>query len=698
MEGEKLASSNISILDIIKKADILMPLVVVGILVVMIIPVHATILDVFLTLSISVSLIILLVSLYIKEPLDFSTFPSVLLISTLFRLSLNIASTRRILLHGSEGEDAAGAVIMSFGQFVVGGNFVVGFIMFLILVIINFVVITKGSGRVAEVAARFTLDAMPGKQMSIDADLNAGVIDEKTARKMREDIQRRADFYGAMDGASKFVRGDAVAGLLITAINIVGGLIVGVAQFDMDVAEAAKRFTLLTVGDGLVSQMPALIVSTAAGIVVTRAGEHTELGTRLISEMFKSSKIMGVAGGILIFFGIIPGLPKISFFATGTILIAISYFIKKSSQESLAQESKEDEEAPEISEEEAVKNLLDMDTMELEIGYSLIQLVDTDRGGNLLARIKSIRRQIAIDMGFIVPPVRIRDNLQIEPNRYSILIKGVKLAKGAVFPDRWLVMNPDGDLTLVNGIDAKDPAFGIDAKWVTAQEKENAELEGFTIVDPSTVISTHLTEVIKSNAYELVGRQETQELLEKLKEKIPKLVEDLVPGIMDLGIVHRVLQNLLKERVSIRNLQTILEILASFGTTSKDVGYLTEKVRLGLKRQISENLLSTDGRLHLFTLTSAVEQSLAKNIQSTDEGKEIVVDPSLGQKILSALIKKVDEVTMKGLPAVLVVSPPLRLPFRRFVEKFINNLNIISHNEISDNIKIESLGNVEIQL
>lgn len=698
MEGEKLASSNISILDIIKKADILMPLVVVGILVVMIIPVHATILDVFLTLSISVSLIILLVSLYIKEPLDFSTFPSVLLISTLFRLSLNIASTRRILLHGSEGEDAAGAVIMSFGQFVVGGNFVVGFIMFLILVIINFVVITKGSGRVAEVAARFTLDAMPGKQMSIDADLNAGVIDEKTARKMREDIQRRADFYGAMDGASKFVRGDAVAGLLITAINIVGGLIVGVAQFDMDVAEATKRFTLLTVGDGLVSQMPALIVSTAAGIVVTRAGEHTELGTRLISEMFKSSKIMGVAGGILIFFGIIPGLPKISFFAIGTILIAISYFIKKSSQESLAQESKEAEEAPEISEEEAVKNLLDMDTMELEIGYSLIQLVDTDRGGNLLARIKSIRRQIAIDMGFIVPPVRIRDNLQIEPNGYSILIKGVKLAKGAVFPDRWLVMNPDGDLTLVNGIDAKDPAFGIDAKWVTAQEKENAELEGFTIVDPSTVISTHLTEVIKSNAYELVGRQETQELLEKLKEKFPKLVEDLVPGIMDLGIVHRVLQNLLKERVSIRNLQTILEILASFGTTSKDVGYLTEKVRLGLKRQISENLLSTDGRLHLFTLTSAVEQSLAKNIQSTDEGKEIVVDPSLGQKILSALIKKVDEVTMKGLPAVLVVSPPLRLPFRRFVEKFINNLNIISHNEISDNIKIESLGNVEIQL
>ena len=685
-------------MDIIKKADVFMPLVVVGILVVMIIPVHATILDIFLTLSISISLIILLVSLYIKEPLDFSTFPSVLLISTLFRLSLNIASTRRILLHGSEGENAAGAVIMSFGQFVVGGNFVVGFIMFLILVIINFVVITKGSGRVAEVAARFTLDAMPGKQMSIDADLNAGIIDEKTARKMREDIQRRADFYGAMDGASKFVRGDAVAGLLITAINIVGGLIVGVAQFDMDVAEAAKRFTLLTVGDGLVSQMPALIVSTAAGIVVTRAGEQTDLGTRLVFEMFKSSKIMGVAGGILLFFGFIPGLPKISFFVIGIILISLSYFMRRSSQESVQKQEKEAEAPQEIPEDEAVKNLLDMDTMELEIGYNLIQLVDAERGGNLLSRIKSIRRQIAIDMGFIVPPVRIRDNLQIEPNGYSILIKGVKVAKGVVFPDRWMVMNPDGDLSSISGIDTKDPAFGIDAKWVAAQEKENAELEGFTVVDPSTVISTHLTEVIKSNAHELVGRQETQELLDRLKEKFPKLVEDLIPGIMDLGIVQRVLQNLLKERVSIRNLQTILEILASFGTTSKDVGYLTEKVRLGLKRQISESLLSTDGRLYLFTLASAVEQLLAKNIQTTDEGKEIVVDPAFGQKILSALIKKVDELTMKGLPPVLVISPPLRLPFRKFVEKFISNISVISHNEISDNIKIESLGNVEIQL
>lgn len=686
------------VLSKLKSGDIFMPFIVVGILIVMIIPVPATLLDIFLTMSITLALIILLVSLYIKEPLDFSTFPSVLLISTLFRLSLNVASTRRILLHGAEGEDAAGAVIMSFGQFVVGGNFVIGMIIFLILVIINFVVITKGSGRVAEVAARFTLDAMPGKQMSIDADLNAGIIDEMQAKKLREDIQKRADFYGAMDGASKFVRGDAVAGLLITAINIVGGLIIGVAQFNMTVGEAARRFTILTVGDGLVSQMPALIISTAAGIVVTRAGEQADLGSRLLSEMFKTTKILYVTAAILFFFGLIPGLPKLSFFTLSAVMFAIAYY-SKSSLKSVEEEKEEEaEKEEEMPEEKAVRDLLEMDTMELEIGFNLIQLVDESKGGNLLGRIKSIRRQIALEMGFIVPPVRIRDNLQIDPNNYTILIKGVKVATGFVLPDRWLVMNPDGDLKTIEGVDTKDPAFGLEAKWVDAAERERAEIEGYTIVDPATVIATHLTEVIKSNAYELVGRQETQDLLDKLKEKYPKLVEDLVPNILDLGLVHRVLQNLLKERISIRNLQTILEVLASYGTQSKSVDYLTEKVRVALKRQISESLLAADGKLYVFTLASQIEQFLAKNIQQTDDGKDIVIDPSFGQKILSALMKKVDEINLKGLPPVLVISPPIRLPFRRFVEKFIPNLNIISHNEISDNVKIETLGNVEIQL
>lgn len=690
-------ATEIGILGKIKSADVFMPFIVVGILIVMILPVPAVLLDIFLTISITLALIILLVSLYIKEPLDFSTFPSVLLIATLFRLSLNVASTRRILLHGAEGEDAAGAVIMSFGQFVVGGNFVVGFIVFLILVIINFVVITKGSGRVAEVAARFTLDAMPGKQMSIDADLNAGIIDEMQAKKMRENIQKRADFYGAMDGASKFVRGDAIAGLLITAINIVAGLIIGVAQFDMAVGDAAKRFTILTVGDGLVSQMPALIISTAAGIVVTRAGEQTDLGSRLLTEMFKSNKILYVTASILLFFGLIPGLPKLSFFLLSATLFAIAFSTRSTLKEELKEEEKEKEEE-ELPEEDAVKELLAMDTLELEIGFNLIQLVDESKGGNLLGRIKSIRRQIALEMGFVVPPVRIRDNLQIDPNGYHILIKGVKVATGIAFSDKWLVMNPEGDLNLVEGLETKDPAFGLQAKWVDASNREMAEIEGYTIVDPSTVIATHLTEVIKSNAYEIVGRQDTQDLLDKLKEKYPKLVEDLVPNILDLGIVHRVIQNLLKERISIRNLQTILEVLASYGTQSKDVDYLTEKVRSALKRQISESLLAPDGKLYVFTLASNIEQTLAKNIQNTEDGKEIVIDPSFGQKILSAVIKKVDEITAKGLPAVIVISPPIRLPFRKFVEKFISNLNVISHNEIADNVKIESVGTVEIKL
>ncbi|KAA0257118.1 flagellar biosynthesis protein FlhA [Deferribacter autotrophicus] len=686
------------IMKYFKQSEMLIALAIVGILIVMILPMPALLLDFFLTLSITLAVIILLVSVYIKEPLEFSTFPSVLLIVTLFRLSLNVATTRRILLHGSEGEEAAGAVIKAFGQFVVGGNFVVGFIIFLILVIINFVVITKGSGRVAEVAARFTLDAMPGKQMSIDADLNAGLIDEQTARKRREEIQRQADFYGAMDGASKFVRGDAVAGLIITAINIVGGLIIGVAQHGMTISDAAKRFTILTVGDGLVSQIPALIVSTAAGIVVTRAGGEADLGRQLISQLFQSSKILFVAGGILFFFAIIPGMPKVSFILLAILLFGMGYMMRNVKEGVSAEaEEKEEEEAEETPEEEMVKELLDIDLMELEIGFNLIPLVDTNRGGTLLNRIKSIRRQIAMEMGFIVPPIRIRDNLQIDPNSYLVFIKGVKVASGTVYPDKYLVMNPEGDLENIDGIPTKEPAFNLDAKWVDEIEKEKAELEGMTVVDPSTVISTHLTEIIKTYAYELLGRQETQELIDRLKEKYPKLVEDLIPNILDIGLVQRVLQNLLKERVSIRNLPTILETLASYGTQNKDIEYLTEKVRTALKRQITESLLAPDGRLYVFTLAPQIEQMIAQNIQQGDDGREVVMEPTTAQKLLQQLINKTKEITEQGFNPVLVISPPIRFPFRRFVEKFVPNLYVISHNEISENVQIESLGTVEIK-
>lgn len=684
---------------ILKRTDVLMPIGVAGILVIMILPVPALLLDLFLTISISFAVIILLVSLYVQEPLDFSTFPSVLLIATLFRLSLNIATTRRILLHGNEGVDAAGAVIESFGQFVVGGNFVVGFIIFLILVIINFVVITKGSGRVAEVAARFTLDAMPGKQMSIDADLNAGIIDELEAKKQRENIQKRADFYGAMDGASKFVRGDAIAGLIITAINILGGLIIGVTQYNMSFAESAQVFTILTVGDGLVSQIPAIVISTAAGIVVTRAGEESDLGTKLFDQMFSSSRVLALAGFMLIFFGLIPGLPKLSFFFLGGILISLSFVVaQKIKTAKDTEETGEEEQSEATSEEEDVKNLLDMDLMELEIGFNLIPLVDESQGGTLLSRIKSIRRQIAMEMGFIVPPVRIRDNLQIDSNSYSIMIKGVKVADGEVFPDKFMVMNPEGDIEGISGTPTREPAFGLSALWVDGADKETAEMQGYTIVDPSTVIATHLTEVIKSNAHELLGRQETQELLDQLKNKYPKLVEDVVPNVLDLGLLQRILQELLKERISIRNLQTILEILAAYGTQNKNIDYLLEKVRTGLKRQITSSLQANDGTLYVFTLNSKVEQMVANNIQTTDDGKEVVLDPAVGQKILSALSEKVNEILQKGLSPVLVISPPIRLPFRRFVEKFISNLHIISHNEISENAKIESLGTVEIDV
>jgi len=682
--------------SLFKQNDLLLALFFIGIIVVMVLPMPSFLLDILLTGSITISVIILMVSLYADEPLKFSTFPSVLLIITLFRLALNVATTRLILLRGSEGYDAAGKVIMAFGQFVVGGNFVVGIIIFLILVLINFMVITKGSTRIAEVAARFTLDAMPGKQMAIDADLNAGLLNETEAKERREKIQREADYYGSMDGASKFVRGDAVAGLIITAINIIGGLMIGSLMQGMELMEAAKVYTILTIGDGLVGQIPSLIVSTSAGIIVSRAGGESDLSDQLFKQLFTSTKVLNLTGGILLFFSLIPGLPKISFMLLAALMFYLVYATKKKSAD-VEDEEEFEEEKEQKTEEDEVKELLEMDTMELEIGFSLIPLVDSEQGGTLLNRIKSIRRQIAMEMGIIVPPVRIRDNLQLDGNGYVIMLKGVRVAAGSIIPDRHLVMNPDGKLDDIDGIPTHEPAFGLDAKWIDDVEKEKAEMEGLTLVDPATVVATHLTEVIKSNASELIGRQETQDLLEKLKDKFPKLVEDLVPGILELGTINRVLQNLVKERVSIRNLQTILEVLATYGVSNKNVDFLTEKARLALKRQISESLCSVDGTLYVFTLPSNIEQFMAQNLQQTDEGTDIVIDPGVAQKILSAVIKKVDEINLKGLNPTLVISPPLRLPVRRFVEKFVSNINIISHNEIGDSAKIESLGMLEIE-
>jgi len=680
-----------------KQKDVAFSVFFIGILIVMVLPLPSFLIDILLTASIALAVIILMVAIHADDPLSFSTFPSVLLVVTLFRLSLNVATTRTILLHGAEGEDAAGQVIRSFGQFVVGGNYVVGVIIFLILVLINFMVITKGSGRIAEVAARFTLDAMPGKQMAIDADLNTGLLTEEEAKEKRLTIQKEADYYGAMDGASKFVSGDAVAGIIITAINIIGGLLIGVFQQGMPATEAATVFTILTIGDGLVSQIPSLIISTSAGLIVSRAGGGGELSNELFKQLFASTKVLGITGGILLFFAMVPGMPKISFIALAALMFYLVH-ITKGKAKDIADDAKEETKQREaVPEDEEVKSLLDMDIMELEIGFGLIPLVDTNQGGTLLNRIKAIRRQLALEMGFIVPPVRIRDNLQLDANGYTVMLKSVKLTSGTIFTDKFLVMNPEGDITKIEGIPTKEPAFGLDAKWVDESVKEIAEMEGYTIVDPSTVVATHLTEIIKRNAHELLGRQETQELLERLKEKYPKLVEDVVPGILDLGTVNRVLQALLKERVSIRNLQTILEVMATFGMQNKHPDYLIEKVRLTLKRQITESMVAADNNLYVFTLPSKIEQLLATNLQNTDDGQEIVIDPSLAQKILSAIMKKSEECISRGLAPLMIISPPIRLPMRRFVEKFVPNVNIMSHNEISESVRIESLGMLEIE-
>jgi len=681
-----------------KQKDISFSVFFIGILVVMILPLPSVIIDILLTASIALAIVILMVAIHSDDPLSFSTFPSVLLVVTLFRLSLNVATTRTILLHGAEGEEAAGAVIKSFGQFVVGGNYIVGIIIFLILVLINFMVITKGSGRIAEVAARFTLDAMPGKQMAIDADLNTGLLTEDEAREKREQIQKEADYYGAMDGASKFVRGDAVAGIIITAINIIGGLLIGVFQQGMPAAEAATRFTILTIGDGLVSQIPSLVISTATGLIVSRAGGADDLSGELFKQLFSSNKVLGIAGGILVFFAMVPGLPKISFLSIAGIMFYLVYISRQKPEDADVKAKEEEEKAKEdVPEEEEVKSLLEMDLMELEIGFALIPLVDTSQGGTLMNRIKAIRRQLALEMGFIVPPVRIRDNLQLDANAYSVMLKSVRITTGTIFPDKYLVMNPEGTIEKIDGIPTKEPAFGLEAKWVEEPVKEIAEMEGYTIVDPSTVVATHLTELIKKNAHELLGRQETQELLDKLKEKYPKLVEDVVPSILDLGTVNRVLQALLRERVSIRNLQTIMEVLATFGMQNKHPDYLTEKVRLTLKRQITESMTAADNNLYVFTLPSNTEQMLASSLQNTDDGQEIVIDPSVAQKILSAIMKKSEECIGRGLPPLMIISPPIRLPMRRFVEKFVPNINIMSHNEISETVRIESLGMLEIE-
>jgi flagellar biosynthesis protein FlhA len=675
-----------------KKSDLLLAAGIMIILGLMIIPVPPIVLDMSLSFSITFAIVVILVSSYIARPLDFSVFPSVLLIATLLRLSLNIASTRLILTHGDSGTQAAGKVIQSFGEFVIGGNFVVGFVVFMILVIINFVVITKGSGRIAEVSARFILDAMPGKQMSIDADLNAGLVDETEARRRRQDISREADFYGSMDGASKFIRGDAIAGIIIMVINIIGGFLIGVLQKGMTVSDAIQTYTILTVGEGLVAQIPALITSTAAGIVVSRAATAENLGAEFTKQLLGNPKALASAAGVLGILGLIPGLPHVPFLMIAAITGTGAYFVKQSIQ-------KDEEKAP--AEVEAVKpvedleSLLPLDPFTLEIGYGLIPLVEA--GAPLLARIKAIRKQMVTDMGFIVPPVHIKDNLSLKSTAYSILIKGVEIASGEVILKKYLAISPGTEKEKIEGIPTKDPAFGLQALWIDESGVDSAQLAGYTVVDVPSVITTHLTEVIKNHSHELLGKQDVQKLLDTMTKTQPKVVEELVPGLLSLGVVQRVLQNLLKERISIRDLQTILETLSDYSAITKDPDMLTEYVRQSLSRNITKQIQNPDGSVSVIVIDPQVERLMVEAIQTGPQGMQFFnMDPVTVDKVVASMKENFEKGLIKGYQPVVLCSPATRRFVKKMAERISGSLIVVSNAEVAPNTKVYSIGAIRI--
>jgi len=682
-----------------KNSDVMMGFAAMCILMVMIIPVPAMMLDLFLTFNITFAIVILLVGMYVLRPLEFSAFPSVLLLATLFRLALNIASTRLILLHGNEGIQAAGSVIKAFGSFVVGGNYVVGLIVFIILVVVNFVVITKGAGRIAEVAARFTLDAMPGKQMSIDADLNAGLIDEDEARTRRQVITQESEYYGAMDGANKFVRGDAIAGIVITFINIIAGFAIGVFQNGMSFSDAAQNYTLLTIGDGLVSQVPALIISTAAGIVVSRAGSDSNLGREISVQLFMRPRVMAVASSILFLFALIPGLPTVPFLILAIFAGGVSYFVfQNHRQRTLDEEGEREiiEQEDEPQGPDAFKPLPPLDILGLEIGYALIPLVDVQQDGELLDRIKSIRRQIAQEIGIVVPSVHIQDNMQLKPGEYRILLKGNQVGAGNLMTNHYLAMNPGLADDSIRGIPTTEPTYGIEALWIKEQHREEAIAKGYTVVDLATVMTTHISDVIRRYARELVGRQEVQNLLDALKESHPKVVEELVPNLISLGGVVKVLQNLLTEQVPIRDLLTVIESMADWAPSAKQIDVLTEHVRQALCRTITNQHLSPEGELMVVSLGHPLERRVAEAIERTDHGEFLSIDPQLAQLAMKNLAHQLEKFGALTLQPVVLCSAQIRLHFKKLVDRFIPNITVLSYDEIVPNVKIQSIGVVEL--
>jgi flagellar biosynthesis protein FlhA len=687
-------SNTLSPSSFIKHPDILMSLGVVGVIMLMILPLPRFFLDLLLAFNITLSVIILLVGLQVRRPIEFSAFPSILLIVTLFRLSLNIASTRLILLHGNEGAAAAGEVIRAFGNFVVGGNYTVGLVVFSILVVINFVVVTKGAGRVAEVAARFTLDAMPGKQMSIDADLNAGLINETEARRRRREISEEADFYGSMDGASKFVRGDAVAAIIIVLVNIIGGLTIGILQQGMSPGLAAQTYTLLTVGEGLVAQIPALFISTAAGIVVTRAAADADLGSQITRQMLFSPKAIGTAAGILLVLGVVPGLPHLAFLGLGGIAAWFAYRLSRETQ--APQESAPVPTAPQA--ESATPPVVPLDLMEVQVGYGLIGLVEGKHGTALLDRIKGLRKQFAETMGFLLPPIHIRDNLQLRPNEYAVMLKGVELTKADVLPSHVLAIDPGtAQRGVIQGVATKEPAFGLPALWVPEAMREQAQLAGYTVVDASSAIATHLSEIIKRHGHELLGRQEVQSLLDELAKIHPKLVEELIPTLLPLGTVVRVLGNLLREGIPIRDLRSIIEALADHAAAIKDAELLTEMARQALGRTIIRQYQAPDGSLPVITLDPRLDRSLSEQAAAVPQGGMLNLDPGLSHTLLATMKQTVERVAARGHQPVLLCSPALRRHIRRLTDRILHAVPVVGFNELDSMVRLQSLDTIRLE-
>lgn len=717
--GGKSAFSNLKGLG---RGNLGIPILLLMLLAMIILPIPPLLLDVFFTFNIALSLVVLLASVYALRPLDFAAFPTILLIATLLRLGLNVASTRVVLLEGHTGGDAAGKVIDAFGHVVIGGNFAVGLVVFIILMIINFVVVTKGAGRISEVSARFTLDAMPGKQMAIDADLNAGLIDQDQARTRRAEVAAEADFYGAMDGASKFVRGDAVAGIMIMFINVFGGLGIGMIQHDLGFADAFQKYTILTIGDGLVAQIPSLLLSVAAAILVTRVNTAQDMGAQVMSQMFTSPKALAVSAGLLMIMGSVPGMPHVAFLSLGLLCAGLAYYIHWRKQQPAAVEdnafipagSRLPNEPPSGAGGQGVQlapqrtapalpagtpespelgwdDVQPVDVIGLEVGYRLIPMVDKNQGGELLGRIKGVRKKLSQEMGFLVPSVHIRDNLDLNPTGYRISLMGVAMAEADVYPDRELAINPGQVFGTLDGIKTKDPAFGLEAVWINASLKEQAQTLGYTVVDPSTVVATHLNQILQQHTYELLGHEDVQKLLDMLGKSSPKLVEELVPNTVSLNVLLKVLQNLLRERVPIRDMRSIAEALAGNTSKSQDPAALTALARVALSRQIVQNIVGNEPNLPVITLEPSLEQLLLNSVQQAQKAgadDSAFIEPGLAERLQQSLVNAAQKQEVAGKPLVLLVAAPLRMMLSRFVRHSVPDMRVLAYTEIPDNKQI----------